>query len=106
MDNRLLTDNEIWLATNYEPNRKEPLTIQDGGRVAKAQLAKDIQFEQALMGEIFKEIENKAHPCDCIDRVRISLDWLDYQALKAKYLKTMEDKRQEVNNAQRVEQAD
>ena len=49
---------------------------------AKAQLAKDLKFEQARVEGIFEDIENKAHHIDLIDTIRINLDWLDWQALK------------------------
>ena len=41
---QVLSDGEIWAVTNYEPNKEEPLTLQDGRKVAQAQRDSDIKF--------------------------------------------------------------
>ena len=40
----LLSDEEIWVATDYEPNKGEPLTLQDGRKVAQAQREAGIKW--------------------------------------------------------------
>ena len=42
----VISDGKIWEITNYEPHSKEPLTLQDGRRVAKAQA--EISFKAGI----------------------------------------------------------
>ena len=49
-----LSEKEIWDATNYEPNGKKPLTLQDGERVA-------LEAQRKL----FRELESDS--CECED---------------------------------------
>ena len=51
IDKAILTNAEIWEATRYEPNNKEPLTLQDGRRVAKAQHAKSLTAFRTMVVE-------------------------------------------------------
>jgi len=57
--------------------------------IALAQLEADQKELEAVVREIFGEIEDKAHhisPSDLIEPIRVNIDWLDWQALKDKYL--------------------
>ena len=85
----LLTDKEINSAFDgdfgeiyfdHKPTADEIMLIKLR-LVAKAQLAKDQQHEQARVERIFKEIENHSHK-QATNMLGISLSRDDWQALK------------------------